>query len=81
MDNSAPWFFWLVPLACALHNIEEALFLPAWAKSAGTFHKPVGVVEFVFAIVVLTTVEVVITILASFSGKLYQRALEMNNTS
>ena len=64
-----PWFFWLFPLAFAVHNIEEALFLPGWSKSAGRFHKPVGEFEFVFALVVLTTASVVITVLAGSAGK------------
>jgi hypothetical protein len=69
MSNSAPWFFWLFPVVFALHNIEEALFLPAWSRSAGRLHKPVGVFEFVFAIVALTSVSVVVTILASSAGR------------
>jgi hypothetical protein len=69
MENSTPWFFWLFPLTFAVHNIEEALFLPAWSKSAGRFHKPVGVFEFVFTLVVLTTASVIITVLAGSAGK------------
>ena len=30
-----PWFFWLFPVAFAIHNAEEALCLPAFSKSAG----------------------------------------------
>lgn len=69
MENSVPWLFWLFPLALAIHNVEEALWLPAWSKSAGRFHKPVGTFEFVFAAVVLTDLLVVVTILSGSSGK------------
>jgi hypothetical protein len=69
MHNSVPWFFWLFPLVFALHNTEEALFFPAWSKFLGKFHKPVGLFEFMFAIMALTSVSVVITILASLAGK------------
>lgn len=69
MENSVPWLFWLFPLAFAIHNVEEALWLPAWSKSAGRFHKPVGTFEFVFAAVVLTDLSAVVTILSGSSGK------------
>jgi hypothetical protein len=64
-----PWVFWLFPTAFAIHNIEEALWLPAWSQSAGRFHKPVGAFEFRFALVVLTSIAVVITALLCASGK------------
>jgi hypothetical protein len=38
---------WMVPAAIALHNLEEALWLPAWSESrAGRWHRAVGVFEF-----------------------------------
>ena len=45
-----PWFFWLFPVAFTLHNIEEALWLPAFSKSAGKFQKPVNTFEYEFAV-------------------------------
>ena len=69
IDTSLPWCFWLFPVAFAIHNIEEALWLPAWSQSAGRFHRSVGRFEFAFAIVVITAVSVVITILFYVNGK------------
>jgi hypothetical protein len=40
--------------AVALHNAEEALFLPSWSKTAGRWHVPVGAREFRFAVATLT---------------------------
>jgi len=45
---------WLFALAITVHNIEEALLLPDWSKTAGKWHRPVGVREFRFAVSVLT---------------------------
>lgn len=69
MDNMIPWFFWLFPVAFTIHNIEEALWLPAFSKSAGKFHKPVNSFEFVFALVVITLLSIVITIMFYIDGK------------
>ncbi len=48
---SLSWFF---ALAVTLHNLEEALWLPRWSRSAERWHHPVGVREFRFAVAVLT---------------------------
>ena len=69
MDSGIPWFFWLFPVAFAIHNIEEALWLPAFSKSAGKFHKPVNSFEFVFAVIVLTLLSIIITFLFYQNGK------------
>lgn len=45
---------WLFALAITVHNLEEALLLPEWSKTAGKWHRPVGVREFRFAVIVLT---------------------------
>ena len=39
-----------------VHNVEEALFLPAWSKRAGRWRVPVGPAEFRFAVAVLTAI-------------------------
>lgn len=41
-------------LAVLLHNVEEALWLPAWSSSAGRWHAPVSGPEFGFAVSVLS---------------------------
>ena len=45
---------WLFALAVTLHNLEEALWLPAWSKTAGRWHVAVGAAEFRFAVIALT---------------------------
>jgi Na+(H+)/acetate symporter ActP len=70
METSIPWFFWLFPISFALHNVEEAIWFPAFSKSAGKFHKPVEKYEFTFAVVILTLLSFIITILFSIHGKL-----------
>jgi uncharacterized protein with HXXEE motif len=65
-----PWFFWLFPIAFAIHNIEEALWFPEWSRSAGRFHRGVGTFEFTFAVIVLTLVSVIITTVFAVRGRL-----------
>ncbi len=69
METSLSWFFWLFPISFALHNIEEALWFPAFSKSAGKFHKPVDTFEFTFAVIILTLFSIVITFLFFINGK------------
>jgi len=69
MDNIIPWFYWLFPIAFTIHNIEEAFWLPAFSKSAGKFHKPVNTFEFVFALIIITLISILITILFYIYGK------------
>ncbi|WP_028546908.1 HXXEE domain-containing protein [Paenibacillus taiwanensis] len=40
--------------AITLHNLEEALWLPAWSNYASKYHKPVGKNEFHFAVICIT---------------------------
>jgi hypothetical protein len=51
---SSPWVMWLFPVAFTLHNIEEAIWLPAFSQRAGRFHPPVARGEFLFALVPIT---------------------------
>ncbi|MBE0643944.1 MAG: HXXEE domain-containing protein [Bacteroidetes bacterium] len=69
MDTSIPWFFWLFPIAFTIHNLEEAIWLPAFSKTAGKFQKPVGSFEFIFALIVLTLGALAITVLFFEQGK------------
>ncbi len=63
MENTFPWFFWLFPVALTIHNIEEAIYLPEWSKSAGKYHKQVGAFEFRLALIIITALAVIITYL------------------
>jgi hypothetical protein len=69
MGNMSPLFFWLFPVAFTIHNIEEALWLPAFSKSAGKFLKPVNIFEFLFALIVITLLSIIITIMFYIDGK------------
>jgi hypothetical protein len=48
-------------LGFTLHNIEEALWLPAWSKHAGRFHRQVQPHEFHFAAIVVTILGYLLT--------------------
>lgn len=39
-----------------LHNLEEALWLPAWSQHAARFHAPVSQPAFVFAVSIITLI-------------------------
>lgn len=69
MAASVPWIFWAFPIAFTLHNIEEALWLPAFSKKAGKYHKPVDRFEFVFALTVITLAAFMITVCFYATGK------------
>ncbi|MBD8025157.1 HXXEE domain-containing protein [Ureibacillus sp. Re31] len=49
--------------AITLHNLEEALWLPAWSQQVSKFHKPVGKDEFHFAVIIITSLAYLITFL------------------
>ena len=53
---------WLFLLAFTLHNLEEAIWLPAWSRHGGRFHKTVAPFEFRFAAGVITLIGFVITL-------------------
>ena len=60
---------WLFAIAITAHNLEEAIWLPRWSKSAGRWHHPVEPGEFRFAVFVLTMLAYVISCMAFFGGK------------
>ena len=45
----------------SIHNIEEALWLPAWSKYAKRYHKEVTENEFRFGVIVVTAIGYLIT--------------------
>lgn len=60
---------WLFVGAVAAHNLEEAIWLPAWSQTAGRWHRSVGSAEFRFAVLVLTLLAVFAAWLATVQGK------------
>ena len=60
---------WLFALAITVHNLEEAIWLPSWSKTAGRWHHPVNTGEFRFAVLVLTVLGYAVAALATFAGK------------
>ena len=59
---------WLFSLGVVAHNIEEALYLPAWSTTAGRWYAPVGTREFAFAATVLSLVLVALAAAAISAG-------------
>lgn len=51
-----------------LHNLEEAIMLPAWSNRAGRWHRPVGRAEFTFAVSVLSLLLVLVAAGAYVAG-------------
>lgn len=56
-------------LAISAHNLEEAIWLPAWSQGAGRWHAKVGAREFRFAIVVLTMLAWAVALAAHLGGR------------
>jgi hypothetical protein len=74
-----PVLTWLFVLAIAAHNLEEAVWLPAWSQRtssrgawlqrSGRWRHPVGAFEFRFAVLVLTAAAAAAALAASLGGK------------
>jgi len=60
---------WLFPIVVTLHNAEEAIWLPAWAKRTGFWRSPVSPGVFLFAASILTVLAFALTWLSAESGK------------
>jgi hypothetical protein len=56
---------WLFAAAVTLHNLEEAIWLPAWSKKGRSLRKPVEARVFRFAVAALTILLYVCTSLAT----------------
>jgi hypothetical protein len=69
-----PAILWLFPIATLLHNLEEAIWLPAWSQHGSHLHPPVEPFQFRFAVMTLSLLAFVLTYLASRGG---QRSLEL----
>ena len=59
---------WLFPVVIALHNLEEALWLPAWANRTGFWRNPVSPRTFRLVVAVLTALALAVTWLSARSG-------------
>lgn len=62
MQSVSLWLFF--PIAITLHNLEEAIWLPAWTKHAKQFHKPIESNVFYFAVIFVTILAYLSTFLA-----------------
>ncbi|MBK8617539.1 MAG: HXXEE domain-containing protein [Anaerolineales bacterium] len=62
MQSVSLWLFF--PIAITLHNLEEAIWLPAWTKHAKQFHKPMESNVFYFAVIFVTILAYLSTFLA-----------------
>ncbi len=60
---------WLFPIVVTLHNAEEAIWLPAWAKRVGFWKPHISPGVFRFAVAVLTVLALAITWMSAESGK------------
>lgn len=59
---------WLFPLVITVHNLEEAVWLPAWSQRAGRWHRPVEPFAFRFAVAVLTVLAYAATVWSAVGG-------------
>jgi hypothetical protein len=60
---------WMSPIALTLHNLEEAVWLPAWSQHAGSWESPVGPTEFRVAAAELAIVACGVTYWSTRTGK------------
>lgn len=67
MQNATGWALVFL-LAVGVHNLEEALWLPAWTQNSGRFRKPVGNLSFLFAVGAISLIFAVCGLLAIFSS-------------
>jgi hypothetical protein len=56
------------PVVIAIHNLEEAIWLPTWSRHAGKWHRPVSTSAFRFAVAVLTVLALIASVWAVVAG-------------
>jgi len=66
---SFPRLIWLFPVVTALHNLEEAIWFPAWARRTGRWHARFTPGAFRFAVLVLTVLAFAVTGMSVRSGR------------
>ncbi len=59
---------WCLPVAIALHNLEEAIWLPGWAQEGGRWRRPVDAGRFRAATAALTVSAFLIALWAYIGG-------------
>jgi hypothetical protein len=62
-------WLWLFPAVVTLHNLEEAIWLPAWSQTAGRLFRPVAPRVFRFAVVFLTVLVYLLAWMTIRSGR------------
>ena len=60
---------WLFVAGLALHNLEEAIWLPAWSVNAAPWHPPVAPFQFGVAVVALTVAAAASVLLVRLGGR------------
>lgn len=60
---------WLFPVVITLHNLEEAIWLPAWSNHAGKWHRPVSPSAFRFAAAVFAALAFIVTFWSARAGR------------
>jgi hypothetical protein len=60
---------WLFPVVTALHNLEEAIWFPAWATRTSRWHAQFSPGAFRFAVFVLTVLAFAVTWMSVRSGR------------
>jgi hypothetical protein len=72
-DKQSPMSFalaqWLFPLVITLHNLEEALWLPAWSQRAGRWSRPVRPGVFRFGAAVFTALAYAAALASAWGGQ------------
>lgn len=63
------FWLWLFPAVVTLHNLEEAIWLPAWSQTAGRWFSPVAPQAFRFAVAILTILAWLVAWMAIRSGQ------------
>ena len=71
---------WIFPIAFAVHNLEEAIWLPAWSRRPGSLQPHVTDFEFRFAVSVLTLVGFIVTWLSVRHGAGFLRIRSREST-
>ena len=58
----------LFVLGVLAHNAEEAIFLPRWSRRTGAWHRPVGSLQFGFAVAAFSALLLLAALLAFAGG-------------